>query len=189
MQQILQDSVLALQKSDIILYPTDTVWGIGCDATEEHAVLKVFQIKKRNESKSLVVLVSDIDMLKEYIEVLPVKVQEIIQQEDRPVTIIYNNPKGLAKSVVAEDNTVAIRMVNDDFCKKLIQIFGKPIVSTSANISSRPTPKQFKEIDPSILKAVDYTVNLKKDQISDSPSITINKQTSSRLCLSKLQGV
>lgn len=159
-----------LQEGKLILYPTDTVWGIGCDATNEVTVSKVFKIKKRNESKSLVVLVSSSEMLQQYVDYIPRKAIEILKDSIKPTTIIYNNPKGLAKNVIADDNTVAIRIVQEQFCQKLINEFGKPIVSTSANTSNKPTPKSYKEIEPSILSAVDYIVNLKQNEITNSPS-------------------
>jgi len=173
MQQILQDSIKALKNAETILYPTDTVWGIGCDATNEKAVSKIFAIKNRAESKSVVVLVSSVRMLKEYIGTLSSKAIRIQKTIDRPVTIIYNNPKRLARNIIAKDNTVAIRIVKDNYCKKMIRIFGKPIVSTSANISGKPTPKSFREIEPSILDAVDYVVNLQQDRECGSPSMII----------------
>jgi L-threonylcarbamoyladenylate synthase len=159
-----------LQVGKLILYPTDTVWGIGCDATNELAVKKVFEIKKRDESKSLVILVDSFQMLENYVNNIPIEAVKLLKKSTRPTTIIYNNPKGLAKNVIADDNTVAIRIVQEQFCQKLINEFGKPIVSTSANISNKPTPKSFKEIEPSILGAVDYIVNLKQNEITNSPS-------------------
>jgi len=165
--------VTKLNDREIILYPTDTVWGIGCDATNEIAVAKIYSIKEREESKSLVILVSDIEMLKHYIKEIPNSLIDVLKNATKPTTVIYKNPKGLAKNVIAKDNTVAIRIVQDEFCQKLIQKFGKPIVSTSANISGSPTPGTFKEIDQSILGRVDYVVNLYQDKINDSPSTII----------------
>jgi L-threonylcarbamoyladenylate synthase len=159
-----------LQVGKLILYPTDTVWGIGCDATNELAVKKVFEIKKRDESKSLVILVDSFQMLENYVNNIPIEAVKLLKKSTRPTTIIYNNPKGLAKNVIADDNTVAIRIVQEQFCQKLINEFGKPIVSTSANISNKPTPKSFKEIELSILGTVDYIVNLKQNEITNSPS-------------------
>ena len=159
-----------LQLGKLILYPTDTVWGIGCDATNELAVKKVFKIKKRDESKSLVILVDSFQMLENYVNNIPFEVVKLLKNSTRPTTIIYNNPIGLAKNVIADDNTVAIRIVQEQFCQKLINEFGKPIVSTSANLSNKPTPKSYKEIEPSILDAVDYIVNLKQNEITNSPS-------------------
>lgn len=153
-----------LKLGKTILYPTDTIWGIGCDATDEVAVSKVFEIKKRQESKSLVILVNSLDMLGDYIEHIPKKAIEILNEQTRPTTIIYSHSKGLAKSVIASDNTVAIRIVQNEFCKELIKKFGKPIVSTSANISGTSTPMSFSEISPAILNAVDYVVALQREE-------------------------
>ncbi|CAM1333275.1 L-threonylcarbamoyladenylate synthase [Tenacibaculum aestuariivivum] len=143
-----------------ILYPTDTVWGIGCDATNELAVKKVYQLKNREESKSLIILVDSIEMLKNYVDDIPDEALHILKTATSPTTIIYNKPKNLAKNTIAADNTIAIRIPKDDFCIQLIQKFGKPIVSTSANISGAPTPKSFTEISKAILQSVDYVVAL-----------------------------
>lgn len=166
----LNNAINNLQKRDVILYPTDTVWGIGCDATSKEAVARIFRIKQRRESKSLVILVDGLEMLQQYVTQIPEKVITILKTVTEPTTIIYKNPIGLAKNVVAKDNTIAIRIVKNEFCQELIKQFGKPIVSTSANISEKPTPKSFKEIDPSILDAVDYVVNLYHDKITHMPS-------------------
>ncbi|WP_456462732.1 L-threonylcarbamoyladenylate synthase [Lutibacter sp.] len=159
-----------LKDKNTLLYPTDTVWGIGCDATSEVAVAKIFNIKKRSESKSLIILVDGLEMLQQYIPRISKPVFNYIQKISKPTTIIYNNPIGLAKNVVANDNTVAIRIVQNDFCKELITKFEKPIVSTSANISNNPTPKSFQEIEKSILDSVDYIVNLQREEINDKSS-------------------
>ena len=159
-----------LKNKGTILYPTDTVWGIGCDATYRVAVTEIFKIKQRSESKSLVVLVDGLDMLQQYVAEIPDNLEIVLKTIKKPTTIIYKNPVGLAVNVMASDNTVAIRIVEDEFCQKLIKQFGKPIVSTSANISNKPTPKSFKEIDASILDAVDYVVNLHQNKITNTPS-------------------
>ncbi|WP_237275479.1 L-threonylcarbamoyladenylate synthase [Tenacibaculum ovolyticum] len=156
----IQKALLTLNNGGTILYPTDTVWGIGCDATSEDAVKKVYKIKNRKESKSLIILVDSIAMLKNYIEILTEETIELIKTVQKPTTIIYNNPEKLAKNTIASDNTIAIRIPQDDFCLKLISEFGKPIVSTSANISGLPTPKSFTEISDAILQSVDYVVAL-----------------------------
>jgi len=166
----IQKTLEVLKNSGVMLYPTDTVWGIGCDATSEEAVAKVFTIKKRSESKRLVILVDDFDMLKKYIPKVTKAVIELLSKTTNPTTIIYDNPAGLAKNVVAEDNTVAIRIVQNEFCRELIRLFGKPIVSTSANISGNPTPKSFNEIEMSILDSVDYVVNLHRDEVNEKSS-------------------
>jgi len=173
MIEILNQIFLYLKQGKLILYPTDTVWGIGCDATNEEAVKKIFNIKQRNESKSLIILVDSLEMLKQYVDELPDIMLEILEKFHKPTTVIYKNPKGLAKNLIANDNTVAIRIVQDKFCKELIHQLRKPIVSTSANISGKPTPKFFKEIEPSILDAVDYVVNLRQNEITNSPSAIV----------------
>jgi L-threonylcarbamoyladenylate synthase len=159
-----------LKNQQLLLYPTDTVWGIGCDATNENAVSKIFEIKRRSESKSLIILVDGIEMLKKYIPTISEKVKTLLLNTKKPTTIIYDNPVGLAKNVVSNDNTVAIRIVQHEFCQQLISKFGKPIVSTSANISGSPTPKSFKEIDKPILDSVDYIVNLQREEVNHKSS-------------------
>ncbi|MGG8494840.1 L-threonylcarbamoyladenylate synthase [Tenacibaculum sp. TC6] len=159
-----------LYNGNTILYPTDTVWGLGCDATDETAVKKIYTLKNREETKSLIILVDSIIMLEQYVEEIPQKVMEILQNATKPTTIIYNNPKNLAKNTIAQDNTIAIRIPQDDFCKQLIKEFGKPIVSTSANVSGEPTPKCFSEISKAILNNVDYVVNLHQDKVAEKSS-------------------
>lgn len=170
MQIEIQNVLKALKHQQTLLYPTDTVWGIGCDATSEEAVAKVFEIKQRSESKSLVILVDSFEMLKKYIPKVSEAVLELLSKTTNPTTIIYDNPVGLAKNVVAADNTVAIRIVQNEFCRRLINQFGIPIVSTSANMSGNPTPKSFKEIEPSILDSVDYVVNLQREEVNEKSS-------------------
>jgi len=152
MKQEVKNSIDSLKNKGVLLYPTDTVWGLGCDATSEIAVNKIFKIKQRSESKSLIILVDSIKMLKNYIPNIPPKVLTLLQTAKNPTSIIYTNPKDLAKNVIATDNTVAIRIPQNEFCKQLIQQFGKPIISTSANISGEATPKSFSEISQTILE-------------------------------------
>jgi L-threonylcarbamoyladenylate synthase len=159
-----------LEKGKTILYPTDTVWGLGCDATNEKAVQKIYQLKNREESKSLIVLVDSIEMLQNYVGSISPKIFTILQDSKKPTTIIYKQPTGLAKNTIAADNTIAIRIPEDDYCRDLIRQFGKPIVSTSANRSGSPTPKCFAEIAPAILETVDYIVNLRQDEIASKSS-------------------
>ncbi len=166
----IKEAVNFLQKNKTILYPTDTVYGIGCDATNEKAVAKIYKIKQRAESKSLIILVNSFEMLQDYVEYIPTKIIEYLQSATNPTTVIYNNPKNLAKNVVANDNTIAIRIVTKGFVYDLLNKFKKPIVSTSANISGEPTPKDFKSISKSIIKNVDYVVSL--------PNQTNTKKTS-----------
>jgi len=169
-KKILNQSIEALLNSQVILYPTDTVWGLGCDATNIDAVAKIFKLKNRIESKSLVVLVSSIEMLRTYVDTVPQKAIDIISTTKNPTTIIYNNPKGLAANAIALDNTIAIRIPTHNYCLEVINKLGKPIISTSANISGEPTPKSFSEISLPILEGVDYVVNLEQDKITDKSS-------------------
>lgn len=173
MEKELKSTLDSLRSEGVILYPTDTVWGLGCDATKEEAVQKIYQLKNREESKSLVILVSSLEMLQDYITSIPQKALEIINKQEKPTTIIYSQPKGLAKNTVASDDTIAIRIPQHDFCKALIEEFGKPIVSTSANISGEPTPKSFSEISNPILEGVDYIVNLEREKITTKSSTII----------------
>jgi len=163
-------TILDLKKGKIILYPTDTVWGLGCDATNKEAVSKIYQLKNREENKSLVILVNSVEMLRNYVEEVPDKVLEIIKNTIQPTTIIYNNAKNLANNTIAADGSIAIRIPEDAFCLDLIEKLGKPIVSTSANRSGEETPKSFSEISQSVLEGVDYIVNLNRDKITNKSS-------------------
>ncbi len=173
MKDELINCIEALKKGGLILYPTDTVWGIGCDATNAEAVERVFQLKQRGDRKSLICLVSDFKMLNEYIENVPEVAYDILKYADKPTTIIYDDPIRVAENLVAEDNSLAIRVTKDEFCKKLIQKLRKPLVSTSANFSGATTPRAYAEIDPLILEGVDYIVNLHRERKSGKPSAII----------------
>ena len=159
MKEEIQKAVEVLRKGGIILYPTDTVWGIGCDATNQEAVAKVYEIKKREDSKSLVLLASDIDMICRYVKEIPEMAVQLVEVNDKPMTIIYPGAMGLAPNAIAEDGTVGIRIPMMDFCCQLASRLGRPIVSTSANISGEPTPKKFAEIPQQIKDAVDHIVD------------------------------
>ena len=165
-------SLKLLNNKGTIVYPTDTIWGIGCDATCEAAVEKVFQLRKRNESKSLILLVSDVEMLKNYVAI-PSSVERSLYTFIKPTTVIYSNPTNIAKNCIAKDNTIAIRIVKDSFCQELLKQFKKPIVSTSANVSGSSTPKSFSEIQNDILEGADYVVNLPNHSSSEIPSSII----------------
>lgn len=167
------NALLILKSGGLILYPTDTVWGIGCDATNHEAVQKVYKLKNREDSKALICLVSDLRMLENHVDQVPDAAYDIIEYSDSPTTIIYDSPIRVANNLVAEDNSLAIRVVNNKFCEKLIRKFKKPIVSTSANVSGNKTPLNFSEIDVQILEGVDYVVNLQQDQKSSKPSAII----------------
>lgn len=173
MHKELKHTLDILNNGGLILYPTDTVWGIGCDATNEEAIKKVYKLKNRADSKALICLVADDRMLKKYVEKIPEAALDIIDLSDTPTTIIYDKPRNLAQNLIPEDQTIAIRIPDDEFCFQLLRKFNKPIVSTSANISGQPTPKSFKEISKEILKGVDYVVNLHHEKICSKPSSII----------------
>ena len=178
MKEIIQETIEILKQGGLILYPTDTVWGIGCDATNANAVQKLYKLKQRQDNKALICLVNNYSMLERHVDNVPKIAYTILDIADKPTTVIYDNPAGIAENLVAEDNTLAIRIVHHDFCEKLIKYFGKPIVSTSANISGQPTPKSFKEISDAVLKGVDYVVNLHQQKNGGNPSTIIKLSNS-----------
>jgi L-threonylcarbamoyladenylate synthase len=152
-----------LKNGGVILYPTDTIWGLGCDATNPSAIEKIFCIKSRNESKSLLILVDGEAMLDRYVKEIPEIAFEINEVSDKPITIIYPSGKNLAPGVCSEDGSVGIRICRDEFCNELISRFRKPIVSTSANISGKTSPSVFSEIEKSVVDAADYAVLYRRD--------------------------
>ncbi len=173
MTEEINKSITVLEQGGLILYPTDTVWGIGCDATNAEAVKKVYDLKDREDSKALICLVANDAMLENYIEEIPEVAYDLIDLSEKPITIIYDDPRGIAHNLIASDNSLAVRVATDKFCRYLINKFKKPLVATSANISGHPTPKSFVEIDQAVLRGVDYTVNLYRDQKSGSASSII----------------
>lgn len=173
MQLEINKTLQVLKNGGLILYPTDTVWGIGCDATNSEAVKKVYHLKKRVDSKALICLVSDDRMLKKYIKQIPEAALSIIDIADKPTTMVYDDAINLADNLIAEDGTIAIRIPDDEFCYQITRRFNGPIVSTSANISGEPTPKSFKEISSAVLKGVDYIVNLQHEKICTKSSSII----------------
>ena len=167
-------TVEVLKAGGTILYPTDTIWGIGCDATNNRAVQKVYKIKQRQFAKSMIILLDREEKLTQYVKKVPDTAWDLLSNITTPLTIIYPNAKNLAKSVIARDKTIAIRIVKNEFCQKLISMFNKPIVSTSANLSDDPIPLTFKEISPIIKENVDYIVDLYKNSIQQiKPSMII----------------
>ena len=189
MREEIQKALEVLRAGGIILYPTDTVWGIGCDATDPEAVAKIYAIKNREDSKSLVLLASDMDMICRYIKEVPEMAVQLVEVNDKPMTIVYpgavcgarpddsgkvrKSNHCLAYNTVAEDGTVGIRIPMMEFCQQLISRFGRPIVSTSANISGEATPKKYAEISEAIKSAVDHTVepSLERGATGTSSSI------------------
>jgi len=158
-----------------ILYPTDTIWGIGCDATRQESVQSIYQIKQRADNKSMLVLVSGIAMLEEFVERIPAQALEIIEKAEKPSTIIYPGARKLASNLLGPDGSIGIRVTTDPFCKKLIDEIGLPIVSTSANISGESAPSSFHEINKSLMTYVDYVVNWRRDEKAPSSPSAILK--------------
>ena len=166
MNQEIENAIKSLKNGGVILYPTDTIWGLGCDANNDEAIKRIFKIKKRLESKLLICLVSDKEMLKS----LNLKIPNI-NLTQYPTTIIYSNAQGVSKLLINKiDNSTAIRIPKDKFCQKLIKRFGGPITSTSANLSGDPFPKNFLDINNEIINSVDYIVNLRKEETMINPS-------------------
>ncbi|MBN8641412.1 MAG: threonylcarbamoyl-AMP synthase [Flavobacteriales bacterium] len=162
-----------IKNGGIILYPTDTVWGIGCDATNEEAIAKIFKLKQRDDSKSMIVLMNGDRMMYNVFKEVPETAWQILDLSEKPTTLILDNPRNVAQNIIAEDKTLGVRLVKEPFCFKLMERMKRPLVSTSANISGMFTPKSFKEISPEIVNGVDYVVNLHHDKICDKPSTII----------------
>lgn len=162
-----------LKNGGVILYPTDTIWGIGCDATNEKAVDRIFKIKIRPPEKSMIILINDVDMLFDYVDRVPPVAVDIVNSVRNPLSIIYPKAKNLPKNVVANDGSIAIRKVKNDFCQELIRRFGKPIVSTSANITGNATPTRFRDISKTIINSMDYVVNIALDTNPEIKASTI----------------
>jgi L-threonylcarbamoyladenylate synthase len=152
-----------LKKGGVIVYPTDTVWGIGCDATNAAAIENVFALKNRPAHKSMIVLLADAADLAHYVALPDPEILKTIAGFDRPTTVVYPQAHGLAANALAADGSIGIRIVNDPFCKELIRAWGKPLISTSANISGQPTASLFREIDPMVLAGADYVVQYRRD--------------------------
>jgi L-threonylcarbamoyladenylate synthase len=162
-----------IKNGGIILYPTDTVWGIGCDATNPDAVKKIYDLKKREESKSMIVLMNGEKMMYNVFKEVPEVAWQIMDLSEKPTTLILDNPRNVAPNLIAPDKTLGVRIVKEPFCYKLMERMKKPLVSTSANVSGMPTPNSFKQIDRHILEGVDYIVNLHQDKIAGKPSVII----------------
>lgn len=173
----IQNAYEVIKNGGIILYPTDTVWGIGCDATNPDAVAKIYQLKQREETKSMIVLMNGEKMMYNVFKDIPEVAWQIIDLSEKPTTIILDEPRNVAANLIASDKTLGIRLVKEPFCFKLMEKMKRPLVSTSANISRQSTPIAFKDISQEIIKGVDYVVNLHQDKISGKPS-TIIKLTS-----------
>ena len=165
----IKEAVAVLNNGGTILYPTDTVWGLGCDATDEKAVAKIYGIKKRNEEKSMIILLADARDILQYVAAPPPDIIAMVEAFEKPTTVIYNNALGFPANVVNKDGSIAIRVTTDPFCKALIKRFRKPIVSTSANISGEPTPAIYAEVAPTIIAGVDYVVDYRSGDSTITP--------------------
>jgi L-threonylcarbamoyladenylate synthase len=171
----IEQCLQALQNGGTILYPTDTVWGLGCDATNEKAVEKIFKIKKRNEEKSMIILVADEAEILEFTNHPDAVIFDYIKGVQKPTTVIYEDARNVAKNLINKDGSIGIRLVNDPFCQALIRSFGKPIVSTSSNISGYPPPTFFEDIDYEIKNGVDYIVQHRQDDLTPALPSTVIK--------------
>jgi L-threonylcarbamoyladenylate synthase len=162
-----------IKNGGIILYPTDTVWGVGCDATNPEAIAKIYALKQREDSKSMIVLMNGDKMMYNVFSAIPDLAWDLWDLSEKPTTLILDNPRNIAENLIANDKTLGVRIIKEPFCFKLLERMKKPIVSTSANISGLETPKTFKEISPEIIKGVDYVVNLHRDKVCKNPSTII----------------
>lgn len=175
MREEINNALEVLKNGGVILYPTDTVWGLGCDATNESAVNKVNEIKGRAADKSLIVLLDTDNKIQSYVNDVPDVAYELIEYAEKPLTVIFSNAKNLAANVINTDGSVGIRIPRHNFCEQLIQRLRKPLVSTSANISGQPTAKFFDEISDEIKDAVDYIVDLEQEDRTPKQPSTIIK--------------
>ena len=164
-----------LNNKGVILYPTDTVWGLGCDATDEEAVAKIYAIKQRSDRKALIVLAATERDVMQYTAAVDLSLFDYLDETEKPTTVIYEHGIGFAENLLAQDGSIAIRICSDDFCKALIKRFGKPIVSTSANISGAPAPANFPQITDNIKNEVNYIVQHRRDDNSAATPSSIIK--------------
>lgn len=169
----IRKAVEVMKNGGIILYPTDTIWGIGCDATSEPAVRKIIEIKKRKEEKSFILLLDHESRINSYVSEVPDQAWQLIEFSEKPLTIIYDGAKNLPPEVISGDGSIAIRVTRDEFCRNLAGALRKPLISTSANISGEKSPSSFGEIDPSIINNVDYVVKWRQSENTGSKPSTI----------------
>ncbi|MFI3322790.1 MAG: L-threonylcarbamoyladenylate synthase [Rikenellaceae bacterium] len=163
-REYLEQVVELLKKGGIILYPTDTVWGIGCDATNSEAVAKIYALKKRCETKSMITLMDSLDRVTLFFNDLPTVAYDLMELSEKPLTLILDGPKNIASNLISEDNTLAVRVADHEFCKTVCRKLMRPLVSTSANISGEATPKKFDEISEAIKNGVDLVVEKKYEK-------------------------
>lgn len=175
MNEEIKKACQVMREGGVILYPTDTIWGIGCDATNEEAVRRVYEIKRRTDSKAMLVLVDSAVKVDFYVQDVPEVAWDLIELADKPLTIIYSDARNLAPNLLAEDGSVGIRVTSEGFSKRLCQQFRKAIVSTSANVSGQPSPLNFGEISEEIKAAVDYIVDYRREETAQAKPSSIIK--------------
>lgn len=177
MKPTLQEEVAktldVLRKGGSILYPTDTIWGLGCDATNTRAIKRLQRIKQRSDNKHFIILLDGTDRLQEYVKLIPEAAWDLYQQIQTPLTIVFPDARNLSKLIIGKDRTVGIRIPRDDFALELVRQFGKPVISTSANLSGDPPPMFFRDINPVLLQEVDYVVDFHRDRIQETKPSTI----------------
>lgn len=175
MEKEINQTLEFLKKGKIILYPTDTVWGIGCDATIYKAVKKIYKIKQREEDKSMIILLESPELLDKYVEYIPPVVYDLLENAISPLTIVYPKAKDILKNIRASDGSIAIRIIKDEFCSELIKRLQKPLVSTSANLSGQPVATTFDQVDNQIKEKVDYSVGIFHSRVASVRPSTIVK--------------
>ena len=171
----IKEAVRVMRAGGIILYPTDTIWGLGCDATNEEAVKKIYEIKKRSDSKALLVLTDHVAKLERIVDEIPEVAYDLIEVSEKPLTIIYSGAKNLATNLIAQDGSVGVRITKEEFSKSLCEAFRMPIVSTSANVSGEPSAQNFSEISEEIKKNGDYIVKYRQNDMSKAQPSSIIK--------------
>ncbi len=177
----LEKALNVLQNGGIILYPTDTIWGIGCDATNTEAIKKIYALKQRDEAKSMIILLDVDSKLQSYVSDVPEIAYDLIAYAENPLTLVMPGAKNLSPALIAEDGSIGIRVTNHEFCRQLLQRLRKPLVSTSANISGEASPKNFSQVSQRIIDGVDYVVGLEQDDMSEkSPSTIMRLQPDGR---------
>ncbi len=178
----LENIKAVLENGGLILYPTDTIWGIGCDATNSHAVEKVYQLKQRDRDKGFIILVDSVEMIKKYVKHIHPRIDTLLLHHVRPLTIIFDNARNLPDNLISQDGSIAIRLVQDDFCRELIRTLGKPVVATSANISNAPFPNNFGEISSAVIEGVDYVFKQRRyEKENKTPSVIVKAQDDGEL--------
>ncbi len=171
----IRQAVEVMNRGGVILYPTDTIWGIGCDATSEEAVRKVYEIKRRSDAKALITLIDSEAKLQFYVPDVPDVAWDLIELSEKPLTIIYDHARNLAPNLLAEDGSAGIRLTREDFSRNLCMRMKRAIVSTSANVSGEPSPRSFSDISPDVLQAVDYVCTSRREESTNPPASSIIK--------------